>query len=424
MKILERHYDNIFYFFLVAFPVSFIWMKFSNLLVVAFLLFNFLFFKKLNFTWSRIKKLLVLAIPLILNIFFMWNETNILIGLKTTEKYLLFLIFPLTIVCNDTEVNFKNLLEAYTKLMLITLIALFIWYLVVYPENIKKYIEGIHLWEMGYHFTKSFGVHAPSLNLHIAFLTVSSYYLFLNVKKGKKYLFIRFIFSLFFLLYVNTRLAIVSAIFGCVFINIFPLFDGKQIFKGLFIKKLISLLLIVLFSISFFFYFFPYNIEKFTKKSFSNMDMIGKLDQFEHPESEVYGALVTRVSIWKSSIDLAQDKILYGYGASEAKNTLFDYYKRTNQKFLYKYKFPVHNQYIDYLLKYGILGPILILYLIGYIGYIGYIIREELIIFFALHFFISNLTDDFLILYSGISFSAFWFSIFVKLSINNSEANE
>ena len=45
-------------------------------------------------------------------------------------------------------------------------------------------------------------------------------------------------------------------------------------------------------------------VKKYTDVTFKHMDKIGSLDDFENPEAEVYSSLVTRLSIWKSTLDI------------------------------------------------------------------------------------------------------------------------
>ena len=89
-------------------------------------------------------------------------------------------------------------------------------------------------------------------------------------------------------------------------------------------------------------------------------------------------------------------------------------FKRTNQKFLAKHEFPVHNQLLDSLLKFGILGFISSLLYLLQIGYLGIKSNQTLIIFFFILFFTSNQTDDFLIRFDGIVYSSFWSCIFIE----------
>ena len=79
---------------------------------------------------------------------------------------------------------------------------------------------------------------------------------------------------------------------------------------------------------------FPYTIEKFTLKTFNNIDMIGQIDQIENPEEKIYGSLVTRITVWQITLNLASSNLAYGYGVSDAHPKLFSAYEKMNQKFL------------------------------------------------------------------------------------------
>ncbi|MNF79262.1 O-Antigen ligase [compost metagenome] len=142
------------------------------------------------------------------------------------------------------------------------------------------------------------------------------------------------------------------------------------------------------------------------------MDKVGKLDEIDHPEIKVFNSLVTRVSIWKSAWELSVQNLPFGVGAADGKSELNKYYAATNQQFLAKYEFPTHNQFLDFLLKFGILGPLVVILYIFTICYLGYDLKNGMILSFFLIFFTSNLTDDFLLRFDGIAFSGLWLSIF------------
>jgi hypothetical protein len=71
------------------------------------------------------------------------------------------------------------------------------------------------------------------------------------------------------------------------------------------------------------------------------------------------------------------------------------------------------------LLKYGVLGAIGAIVYVGFIGFIGLKLKNSLVISFFILFFISNLTDDFLIRFDGIVFSGFWISVFTAFYFKN-----
>jgi O-antigen ligase len=206
-------------------------------------------------------------------------------------------------------------------------------------------------------------------------------------------------------------MALFIAILG-YFIVIF-----NEISKSYSIKKIISIATISILAIGTFVLFSQkqtFMKEKYNRLLFSNLDKIGKLDEIDHPEIVAYSALVTRLTIWNTTFDLAIQNLPFGVGSSNGKSMLFDYYKKTNQQFLAKYQLPVHNQYLDLFLRFGILGVITIFLYIGFMGYLGFNLKNPIIISFFFLFLISNLTDDFLIRFDGIVFSGFWATVFAS----------
>lgn len=416
MKNLEKNYLKIFNFLIFAISITLIFREISTFLILLFTVFNLLFIKKLQLNKKKLIWILIISSPLLLDILFFWNNSNFITGIKATEKHLSLLLFPLFLVGHKEKIDFKKVITQYAYATCIILIVLFIRYIIVYNENFMKYLSGKHLWEMGYHFTKSFDIHAPWLNLHVSFFSIISFYL-LVINWTKHYIrtigyVMLFVLSFFFVLYINTRTAVVSTVIGFFIIAFMELIKGQN--KKTIIKRITALIIFVAISLTVFVKVFPYSLKKYSSGTFSNLDKIGRLDEFENPEKEVYNKLVTRLSIWKSSIELAKKSPIYGYGAADSKTELYNYYEDTNQKFLSKFQFQVHNQFLDFFLKYGVLGLICVFMFLFGIGYIGLKLKNPIIISFFLLFFLANITDDFLIIYSGIAFSGLWFSIFAN----------
>jgi O-antigen ligase len=207
-------------------------------------------------------------------------------------------------------------------------------------------------------------------------------------------------------------MAFLGAVLGFITVVYF------QIAKIYNYRKVIKTAAIILFLVSSILYLFlqnnPFMKEKYTTQIFSNLDKVGKLDEIDHPEIVVYSSFVTRLSIWKSAWELSLKHLPCGVGASDGKPELVQYFKETNQIFLAKYEFPTHNQFLDFLLKFGVLGPFVVLFYIGTIAYLGVKTRNPIVISFFILFFISNLTDDYLIRFDGIVFSGLWLSLFAS----------
>ncbi|MEN2398490.1 O-antigen ligase family protein [Flavobacterium sp. MC2016-06] len=393
-----------------------IFRKPCSLLIILFAVFYLVFFKKLKYTKTALIIMGCIASPILLEVLLFWNNDSLGKGLKAIEKSTSLLIFPLFIIGNYQRVNFLKLIETYIIATTLILLFFFIRFNVVFPELMNKYLNGIHLWEMGYEFSKTVGIHAPALNMHLAFVSVCAlYFVFYSFRNDEKFKFkiVRisiFLLSFFFVLFVNTRMALINVIAGFLIVLFLELKTKVNL------KKLIltsTALFVLLGGILFFFVLKDaYMKEKYSKVTFAYMDKVGKLDEIDHPEVKVFNSLVTRVSIWKSAWELSLKNLPFGVGASDGKPELFKYYKETNQKFLAKYEFPTHNQFLDFLLKFGILGPLVVVLYIFTIAYLGWDLKNAMILSFFLIFLTSNLMDDFLLRFDGIAFSGFWFSIF------------
>ena len=414
MNLIQNHSKR-FNLLLLLIASSMFFMKTCTWLTIIFVVYNLIYIKKIQFDKKIIYKGLLISAPLILEILMFWNNDSFILGLKSIEKSLTLLLFPIFIIGNYNIINTERLLKNYSVVSTILLILFFIRFIIFYPILIKKYINGIDLIEMGYKYAESIGIHAPALNMHVVFISLINLYFLIKRYNSSTFLInlsnlFFFISSFFFVLFINTRTALICFTVSFIFM-IFYQFNFYENYK----KSIKTILLITILSlITFFFYLKnnPYMVEKYTKVTFGHMDKIGRLDEIKDPQIHVFNSLVTRISIWKSSLELSKDHLIFGFGASDNKKELINYYKKTNQKFLAKYEFPVHNQILDFLLKYGILGVITFFIYIGNIFFLGLKLKNEIVLSFFIIFFISNLTDDFLIRFDGIVFSGFWISIF------------
>lgn len=418
MNISEKTFDKVFNVFLFLIAITLIFRKLCTIFLIIFVVFNLLFLKKIKISKSQLPIMLVIAAPFLTEILFFGNNDSYALGLKSLEKSLSLLFFPLFIIGNYQRIQFLQILKAYCVGTTVIMCFFFVRFILLDPWHFFKYLNGIDLWEMGYVFSNSIGIHAPALNMHLAFVAFSNlYFLFDTSKKikGKWFKFgnwTLFILSFFFVLYVNTRMALLATLVGFMTVGYFQI--SKRFSSKVFFKRAIVILVLIGSILFLFLQKDPYMKEKYSTQIFSNMDKVGKLDEIDHPEIAVYSSFVTRLSIWKSAWELSLKNLPFGVGASDGKLELVKYFKETNQIFLAKYEFPTHNQFLDYLLKFGILGPIVALLYIGFIAFLGFKTKNAVIISFFLLFFISNLTDDFLLRFDGIVFSGLWISIFAS----------
>lgn len=416
MNLSEKNFNKIFHVFLCLIAIAMIFRKPCSLLIILFSVFSLIYVKKLKFSKTAWILTACIASPLLLELLFFWNNDSISKGLKAVEKSTSLLLFPIFIIGHYQRVKFLKLIETYSIATTMLMLFFLTRFYVVYPDLVSKYLSRIDLWEMGYKFADSIGIHAPALNMHLAFVSICAFYfVFYSFQNKEKSTFkilriIIFLLSFFFVLLVNTRMALLNALIGFLVVFIFEI---KSRFS---IKKMILTAITVLLVLGSILFVFiqknPYMKEKYSTVTFAYMDKVGKLDEIDHPEIYAFNSLAVRLSVWKSAWELSVKNLPFGVGASDGKPELNKYFKATNQQFLAKYEFPTHNQFLDFLLKFGILGPLVVTFYIFSIGYLGYDLKNAIIISFFILFFTSNLTDDFLLRFDGIAFSGFWFSVF------------
>ena len=396
MIVSERTYRFSYNAWLTILAISLVFRVPATLLLILFTVYNLLFFKRLKFTRKRLLFIALIASPFLLDLLFCWNNDVFTEGIKYAEKRISLLLLPLFILSQDHRLNLVLILRYYALATTAILSFCLVRFAVISPQLFNKYLNGIELWEMGYAFAQSINMHAPALNMHVAFVVVINFYFFKEAlgqirKTHIVWRLVFFLLSVIVLFYINTRLAILNAFFGIILVSLL----------GVGFVKI-----------------FPYSIQKFSDVTFAHLDKVGKLDELENPEAEAFNGLVTRLSIWKSSLEVALKNPVVGVGAADGKQEVVKHFKDTNQQFLAKYEFPVHNQYLDFWIKFGFLGLLIALLYVFLFVYIGIASRQVLCVFFFILFASSNFVDDFLIRFDGIVFSGIWLSIFTKNALD------
>ena len=388
----------------------------ATVLLIIFAAYNLFFYKRMKFTAYRVFIILLIASPFLLDLLFFWNNDSLAAGLKHGEKRLALILLPVCLLSQTYRFNTFRVLRYYAWLVTLLVFICLLRFAWIESELFLKYLNGNELWEMGYAFAKSTGNHAPALNMHMAFVVVINFFFIVHRSQnsGMWSLILRilfFVISVILLLYINTRLAIVFAFIGMILVGVY---QSKKLFSPQILKKLaLGILIFGALGVGFV-KLFPYSTQKFSSVTFAHMDKVGRLDELEHPEETVFNGLVTRLSIWKTALQVAQNNPWVGVGSADGKKELIKQYKRTNQQFLAKYEFPAHNQYLDFWIKFGLLGLLVSFLYMGLFLYVGIQTRQVLCIFLFLLFAAANMVDDFLIRFDGIVFSGLWISFFAQ----------
>ena len=405
--------EDLFYIMVALYASTIIFNEFSKFFLWGFGAIFLIFYSKIYIYRSKV--IWAFIIPVVLHVLFFWNNESFIQSIKQLEKFTVFLVFPLIFIFQQRPINIRKILTYYSSIFSTILFLFFIYYLYINFIDFKGYVLGKDVWKMGYAFSNFLGTHAPRFNMHVSFLSFVNLYLVMNTALGKNKdssLFVRVAClgsSLFVMLIINTRVAIAIFAVGAIsYIGYIFFVKGFTVKKMFFISAILGIISTV------FLFTFPYTLEKFQKKTFNKMDMIGKLDQIDQPEEKIYNSLVTRLTVWSVVLDMSTKKPIKGYGYTNCYALLFQEYKDSNQQFLLKHKFKVHNQFLDYLLKFGYAGALLLIIFFANKFYIAIKIRSTVFLYFCILFLAANLFDDLLRIYDGIAFSAFWTSVFIK----------
>jgi O-antigen ligase len=253
---------------------------------------------------------------------------------------------------------------------------------------------------MNHNFSLPIGIHATYLSIYIAFSIIVFLFMLLTglVEKQKWIYIIACIILSAGLLQLSSRAVFIAFL---VAINLgFPLI----LFKG--IKRLQFFLFST--SVSAAILLLIFNVETFRTRYISELktDLTDKVKIIENTEP--------RLARWEAVMELIKKSPVIGYGNGAESELLQQKYFEKGLYISYLNEFNTHNQYLAILLKTGLIGLLLFLYIL-YFGYASAICsRDLLLLSFMIIITIVSLSENMLDLNKGIFFYGFFFSILLK----------
>ncbi len=138
------------------------------------------------------------------------------------------------------------------------------------------------------------------------------------------------------------------------------------------------------------------------------------------PVNDSFNSMNIRIAIYSCSLDLFKEKPLLGYGIGGIQNALNDCYGQFNTNAFNNKNFNTHNQYLNYLLSYGIIGCLAILFYFFFFFKLSAIVKDEYFSF-LIFFFVTFLTENILSRNTGVVLFSMFNSIFyLKSTLNDS----
>ncbi|QLG45237.1 O-antigen ligase family protein [Costertonia aggregata] len=118
-----------------------------------------------------------------------------------------------------------------------------------------------------------------------------------------------------------------------------------------------------------------------------------------------------RVVIWKNSLELAKESPFIGYGTGDVQDKLIDTYKKNNELWRMQF-FNSHNQFLDYQLRYGLPGVLLLIAFLFYYFRYAWLNIDFLYLSFLIIITMGFLSENFIQRHWGIVFFTFFNSLF------------
>ncbi|QSS98173.1 O-antigen ligase family protein [Psychroflexus sp. ALD_RP9] len=133
-----------------------------------------------------------------------------------------------------------------------------------------------------------------------------------------------------------------------------------------------------------------------------------------------YRSISSRLGKIEASVAVIKNNLWLGTGTGDAKDELVKEYKKMKFTMGYKNKYNAHNQYLDNLVRNGIIGGMISLLAIYFFPfYISIRRKEKLLLTFIIIIAVVSLTESILDRHKGITFYVFFVSLMLSSIFQN-----
>lgn len=385
-------------FFLLALPFDFFY---SELILISFGIHTLIHLKKASLGKILQKPVLILCSLFLLTVLGILYSPDKQEALNISTRQLAILLFPMLLSISnlDMEKYRTNLFCIFGFTCVITTVYL-------YADAVRT-LDYFHLplsglyttMFMNHNFSLPIGIHATYLSVYVAFSLILFLYLLIKKEQpGNKWIYIISCFILFAgLVQLSSRAAFIA--FLLVVNGAFPflLFKGKRR-KAFFVAATffsVSTLLIIV------------NVDSFKTRYISELktDLTNKVKIIENTEP--------RLARWNVIGELIKKSPVIGYGTGSEKQLLKEKYFEKGLYISYLNEFNTHSEYLGILLKTGLVGLALFLYIL-YFGFASAIRKQDLpFLGFMIIIAVVSVSENILELNKGIFFYSFFFSLFL-----------
>jgi len=306
------------------------------------------------------------------------------------EVKLSLFVFPLLFIVKNRYLSRSNILFLFSMATFIALVYMLTMAMNNYSELGYKSFEYTNL---------SRYMHPTYISMYTLFSLVYLLNLFLeNYGRNAKYylLLLPIIIFIISIYLFQSKAGYISFFLVLLYFTIKYIFNSKNI-----IIKILLPLVIILFSVLSYF------------NSYRVRDMIGVVNQIVLTGDSRNTTTGIRFEIWKATCKIIPDNFVFGVGAGDIKPELNVKYNE-NAEFLSlakKENLNVHNQYLETFLGQGVIGFLLLIFLLVFGALQAFKVKDSVFISFMILIIVNFFPESMLNTQSGVVF----FSVFFYL---------
>jgi len=334
---------------------------------------------------------------------------NIKYGFFNLEVRSAFIVFPIIMYLikpNKSEIKKQSILFATSTFVVAVLGLLYRTYFYFFQWKDTGFFYNDNLINI-------FGFQAVYYAIYVNFaIFIFIYHISIGSFKNKNikiliYFIIAFLFVFNFLL--ASRISILSLYIISGFLLIKYLLQKKNIILNIGIGISFLLLLLAMFSL------FPKTVKRFKSVTNSEFSFTNK-NPINHFNGNIsnnnWNGLNTRLAIWTCALEEIEERPVLGSGTGDFLDDLHNRFKTNKFYFGLESKYGTHNQFLQFLLMFGIIGFLFLLIFMLYPLFLALKHKNTLYSIFIILFLFAMLTEDVFSRNQGVILFSFFSGLF------------
>ena len=147
-------------------------------------------------------------------------------------------------------------------------------------------------------------------------------------------------------------------------------------------------------------------------------EVLWQIDVYRKGGNSSGHSVTQRIYYIEAALGIIKDHPLIGVGTGDVLTAYEDYYMKIDSSLAKEWRLRAHNQFLTFMVTYGILGFIWILFCLLYPVYLEGKGSDYFVWMFLMVGLLSMLNEDTLETHTGISFFAFFYSLFLFANLN------